>query len=187
MPAGPVPPHTSMISKLFSSALGLLCMWSLSLGAWGASRPAYQPLSQDEKVRLSDYVVIGTVIRIICRQYDPARHRVFDIEDERCNDKWSKSIDWVIKAEGLLCRKAPPDPHVLIRITPVTQLRTVGQQRRYYMDKKMIFFLRRALVTKRDGSTVEALRIAKGRQTVYPQPISTLEKLVPAMKKHCTS
>jgi len=135
-------------------------------------------------VLASDYIVTGIVIRIICREYDPAHHRVLDVEDARCNDNWSKSTDWVIEAENLLCRKRPPDPHVLLRITPSTQLRTVGRQRRHYAGKKMIFFLRRALVSMRDGSTVEALRFAKGRRTVFPQPLSTLEKLLPALNKH---
>jgi hypothetical protein len=174
-----------MKSKLFCPAACLVCALACSSGASGASRPAPQPLSNDEKVLASDYIVIGTVIRIICREYKPDRHRVIDIEDQRCNDSWSKSTDWVIEADALLCRKAPPDPHVLLRITPATTLRTVGQQHRHYAGKKMIFFLRRAMLIKRDGATVEALRFAKGRQTVFPQPLSTLEKLVPALKKYC--
>lgn len=178
----PAFPPTSMKSRLFRPAAFLICALALLIGA---SRAAPQPLSQDEKVLVSDYIVIGTVIRIICREYIPARHRVIDIEDQRCNDSWSKSTDWVIEAEGLLCRKAPPDPHVLLRITPETQLRTVERQRQHYVGKKMIFFLRRALVSMRDGSTMEALRFAKGRRIAFPQPLSTLETLVPALKKHC--
>ncbi len=174
-----------MKSKLFYCAAGLIWALGWPSGAWGATRPASQPLSNGEKVIASDYIVIGTVIRIICREYKPDLHRVFDIEDERCNDSWSKTTDWVIKAEALLCRKAPPDPHVLLRLTPATQLHTVARQREHYMGKKMIFFLRRALVSRRDGSTVEALRFAKGRQTAFPQPLSTLEKLIPAIQKHC--
>jgi len=176
---------TSMKSKLFHPAVCLICAGWISLGAAGASGSAAQPLSQEEKVLASDYIVTGTVIRILCREYDPAHHRVLDVEDARCNDSWSKSTDWVIEAENLLCRKRPPDPHVLLRITPSTQLRTVGRQRRHYAGKKMIFFLRRALVSMRDGSTVEALRFAKGRRTVFPQPLSTLERLLPALNKHC--
>ena len=153
--------------------------------AAGASPVAAQPLSQEEKVLASDYIVTGAVIRVICREYDPAHHRVLDVEDARCNDSWSKSTDWVIEAENLLCRKAPPDPHVLLRITPSTQLPTVGRQRRHYVGKKMIFFLRRARVTRHDGSTVEALRFAKGRRIVFPQPISTLDRLLPALNKLC--
>ncbi len=139
----------------------------------------------EEKVAASDYVIIGKVIRIICREYDPARHRMRDIEDGRCNDGWSKSTDWIIEADALLCGKAPPDPHVLLRITPATELRTVGRQRRHYEGKKMIFFLRRALVTRRDGSTSEALRFAQGRRIAFPQPLSTLHTLAPALEKLC--
>jgi len=174
-----------MKSKLFHCAVYLVCVAAGALSAAGGLRAAAGPLSQEEKVLASDYIVTGTVIRIICREYNPARHRVLDVEDARCNDSWEKTTDWVIEADNLLCRKAPPDPHVLLRITPSTQLPTVGRQREHYLDKKMIFFLRRALVTRRDGSTVEALRFAEGRQTVFPQPVSTLDALLPALNKHC--
>jgi len=106
-----------MKSSQFRPAACLICALALLIGV---SRAEPQPLSQDEKVLASGYIVVGTVIRIICREYIPARHRVIDIEDQRCNDSWSKSTDWVIEAEGLLCREAPPDPHVLLRITPET-------------------------------------------------------------------
>jgi len=174
-----------MNSRTFHPTLYLVCAASLALGAAGAPPVAAQPLSQEEKVLASDYIVTGAVIRVICREYDPAHHRVLDVEDARCNDSWSKSTDWVIEAENLLCRKAPPDPHVLLRITPSTQLPTVGRQRQHYVGKKMIFFLRRAQVTRRDGSTVEALRFAKGRRIAFPQPISTLDELLPALNKLC--
>lgn len=174
-----------MNSRTFHPTLYLVCAASLALGAAGAPPVAAQPLSQEEKVLASDYIVTGAVIRVICREYDPAHHRVLDVEDARCNDSWSKSTDWVIEAENLLCRKAPPDPHVLLRITPSTQLPTVGRQRQHYVGKKMIFFLRRARVTRRDGSTVEALRFAKGRRIAFPQPISTLDQLLPALNKLC--
>ena len=174
-----------MNSRTFHPTLSLVCAASLALGAAGASPVAEQPLSQEEKVQASDYIVTGAVIRIICREYDPAHHRVLDVEDARCDDSWSKSTDWVIEAENLLCRKAPPDPHVLLRITPSTQLPTVGRQRQHYVGKKMIFFLRRALVTRHDGSTVEALRFAEGRRIAFPQPISTLDRLLPALNKLC--
>ena len=150
-----------------------------------ASPSAAGSLSIEEKVVASDYIIVGKVIRIICREYDASRHRVLDVEDHRCNDGWSKSTDWVIEADALLCSKAPPDPDVLLRITPATQLRTLGRQRRHYAEKKMIFFLRRAQVVRRDGSAVEALRFARGRRIAFPQPLSTLEKLAPALKKHC--
>lgn len=174
-----------MNSRTFHPTLYLVGAASLALGAAGAPPVAAQPLSQEEKVLASDYIVTGAVIRVICREYDPAHHRVLDVEDARCNDSWSKSTDWVIEAENLLCRKAPPDPHVLLRITPSTQLPTVGRQRQHYVGKKMIFFLRRARVTRRDGSTVEALRFAKGRRIAFPQPISTLDQLLPALNKLC--
>ena len=64
----------------------------------------------DEKVVASDYIIIGKVIRVICREYDQRGHRVLDIEGDRCNDGWSKSTDWVLEADVLLCSKAPPDP-----------------------------------------------------------------------------
>jgi len=153
--------------------------------AVATSPPAAKSLSMDEKVIASDYVIIGKVVRVICREYDKRRHRVLDIEDDRCNDSWSKGTDWVIEAEALLCSKALPDPHVLLRITPSTELPTVGRQRRHYEGKKMIFFLRSARVIRRDGSAVDALRFAKGRRVAFPQPLSTLEKLAPALKKHC--
>ena len=142
-------------------------------------------MSIDEKVIASDYVIVGKVIRIICRQYDTARRRVIDIEDDRCNDEWSKSTDWVIEADALLCGKAPPDPHVLLRITPATELRTVGRQRRHYLGNKMIFFLGRIPATRRAGTTVEALSFARGRRIAFPQALSTLDKLTPALNKHC--
>lgn len=177
--------QTSMKTKLSIGGMGLVSALACVTGTPPAAVAAPRALSYEEKVLASDYVIIGTVIRIICREYDPARHRVLDVEDERCNDGWSRTTDWVIEAEALLCRKTPPDPHVLLRITPATELCTVGRQRRHYSGRKMIFFLRRALVSRRDGSTVEALRFAKGRRTVFPQPLSTLEKLVPALNKHC--
>ena len=172
-------------SKRPLQAVFLGCALACSFGTLGASPSAPRPLSYDEKVLASDYIIVGTVIRIICREYDPVRHRVLDIEDRRCNDAWSKTTDWVIEADVLLCSKTLPDPHVLLRITPATELRTVGRQRRHYAGKKMIFFLRRAMLSRRDGSTVEVLRFAKGRRTAFPQPLSTLEKLAPAIKKHC--
>ena len=174
-----------MNSRLFHAAPWLVCTAAFAFCAAGASPVAAQPLSQEEKVLASDYIVTGAVIRVICRDYDPAHHRVVDVEDARCDDSWSKGTDWVIEAENLLCRKAPPDPHVLLRITPSTQLPTVGRQRQHYVGKKMIFFLRRARVTRRDGSTVEALHFAEGRRVAFPQPISTLDQLLPALNKHC--
>jgi len=139
----------------------------------------------DEKVIASDYIIIGTVIRVICREYDKSRHRVLDIETDRCNDAWSKGTDWVIETEALLCGKAPPDPHVLLRITPSTELPTAGRQRQHYQGKTMIFFLRRERLIGRNGTAVETLRFAKGRRVAFPQPRSTLEKLAPALNKHC--
>ena len=139
----------------------------------------------DEKVVASDYIIIGKVIRVICREHDQSGHRVLDIEGDRCNDGWSKSTDWVLEADVLLCSKAPPDPYVLLRITPSTELPTVGRQRRHYQGKKMIFFLRRARLVQRDGSEVESLRFAEGRRVAFPQPLSTLDKLAPALRKHC--
>ena len=176
---------TNLNSRLFARAVALICALTCSQATTAASPPAARALSMEEKVAASDYIIIGKVIRIICREYDPARHRVRDFEDARCNDGWSKSTDWIIEADALLCSKAPPDPHVLLRVTPATELRTVGRQRQHYEGKKMIFFLRRALVTRRDGSTIEALRFARGRRIVFPQPLSTLHTLAPALETLC--
>ena len=175
----------TFLSSIYLGCAALLLYALCPAKLLAASPSAAGPLSIEEKVTASDYIIVGKVIRIICREYDASRHRVLDIEDGRCNDGWAKSTDWVIEADALLCRKAPPDPNVLLRITPATQLRTVGRQRRHYAGKKMIFFLRRAQVIRRDGSAVEALRFAGGRRIAYPQPLSTLEQLAPALKKHC--
>lgn len=172
-----------MRPALFSWLAVLACAFAWSSGASSVPRPA--PLTSEEKVLASDYVVVGTVVRIICIERDRAGRRVLEFDDPRCNDDWARSTHWIVRVQRLLCRKAGPDPHVFVRINPATELRTVRQQRQRYVGKQTIFFLARPSIRKGKDFDAEILQFAKGRRIAFPQPASTLNTLAPALEKHC--
>lgn len=102
--------QTSMKTKLSIGGMGLVSALACVTGTPPAAVAAPRALSYEEKVLASDYVIIGTVIRIICREYDPARHRVLDVEDERCNDGWSRTTTGSSKPRPCSAARRHPIP-----------------------------------------------------------------------------
>jgi hypothetical protein len=165
---------------LLASLLMAACGCFEAAGAGAASRPQPPAMTPEEKVLASDFVVVGSVVDIICVEKRPGTPRDVEIDQKRCNDDWARGAHWVARLDRLLCSKLPQEPYVFVRIEPATELRTVRQQREHYLGRGTIFFLQE--VADRDGTAV--YRFAMGRRIAFPQAASTLTELAPVLARH---
>jgi hypothetical protein len=155
--------------------------------SWARVPPPPPPLTNEERVIQSEYVVVGEAQRLVYVETDPKvkfGQLEFDSDSPSAPPHRRALIE--VKIIDVLCRKESA-PSGVIKVYLPGDSKSASLRRSLYLDKQLIYFLRRFEVQTVAEKEFRYWFIRGPRDSGAPIGTDQLVNLQPHIDKHCTT
>ncbi|MEW5884953.1 MAG: hypothetical protein AB1768_20025 [Pseudomonadota bacterium] len=166
----------------------LVLTWMLAMGTAYATRPMPPKHTPEDKVRLSEFVVVGEVTGVICSRRDPENlERIVYFDDgPECGDEnvYGVGTAMQVTLREVLCRRVDIAIPSTFITSPLDDSAPNALRKRA-VGKTFILFLKRR---KTAGGTVfdePPYHFPMSKYAVLPEPVANRAQFEPAFRKLC--
>jgi len=150
------------------------------------SPPPPPPLTAEEKVTLSDYVVVGVAKDLYCVKRDPSDPmRIIRIDGAECARDRKVGVVIEVEIVEAICGLSKPSLSKTIRVATPSDFSSPDEKRARYLGKTLLYFLALGKARSGDPGTLDTMTFARGRWTVRPEPIGNRAAFTSYFEQHC--